>query len=154
MESNQQKELERFIHEQLRKLPEHEAPVNLVENVFKAIAARQVVPWWKLPFTFWPRPNQTLLFAALALLFAGAVYLSWAPAEQLTASSLVERARPFGWVAGVAGTVFSSVALVLRTMPWSWFAALAAVAAVLYVACLGAGLALYRVTAHRPLELS
>jgi hypothetical protein len=149
MESPEQKELERFIHEQLRKLPEHEAPVNLVENVLQTILAREHLPWWKQPFTSWPRRNQTLLFAALAMVFGGAVYLAWAPAGQLTAESLLARARPFGWVTGVAETVFGSAALALRNMPWSWLAGIAAVFTMMYAACVGAGLALYRVTSPR-----
>jgi hypothetical protein len=154
MESPEQNELERFIHEQLRKLPEHEAPVNLVENVMKAIAAHESLPWWKQPFTSWPRNNQALLFAALALAFCGAVYAAWSPAEQLTAGSLVERARPFAWITGVAQTVFGSFMLAMRNLPWQWMAAIAAVFMIMYAACVGAGLALYRITAHRPPSLS
>ena len=149
MESQEQKELERFIHEQLRKLPAHEAPVNLVENVMRTIAARKNAPWWKQPFTSWPRQNQAFLFVILALVSGGAVYAAWAPAEQLTVASLVEKARPFGWITGVAETVASSFILALRNLPWTWLAAIGAVFMIMYAACVGAGLALYRITAAR-----
>jgi hypothetical protein len=148
MDAPENKELERFIHEQLRKLPEHEAPANLLENVMKVIAARRALPWWKQPFTEWPRQNQALLFAALAMMLGGAFYLAWTPAEQLSAAALAEKARPFAWLR-IAETVFGSFLLALRNLPWSWLAVIAAVFMMMYTACVGAGLALYRITAHR-----
>ena len=73
--------LEKFIDQQLKKLPEREAPDNLVANVLAALAARENRPWWKQPFTSWPRNSQAFLFAALSMVFAGVVYLAWRPAE-------------------------------------------------------------------------
>src|SRR5688572_6306754 len=81
MELPEQKELEQFIHQQLKKLPEREAPAELVSNVFAAIAARENAPWWKQPFTSWPRNTQALLYTAVSLVFIVSVYYAWRPAE-------------------------------------------------------------------------
>ncbi len=151
MESPEQQELERFIHEQLKKLPEHQAPANLVQNVLQEIAARENLPWWKQPFTSWPRNGQALLFATLASVCGGALYFAWSPAEQLSAGSLAVYIRPLGWMSGVADTLFSSFMLALRNLPWSWLAVIGAVFLIMYAACVGAGVALFRVASHRPL---
>lgn len=149
MESPEQKELERFIHEQLQKLPEHEAPSNLARNVMRAIARQKSLPWWKQPFTSWPRQQQLFLFAVLACVASGAIYAAWAPAEQLTAGALAEKTRPLAWMRAVTETFFSSLFLALRHLPWTWLAGLGAVFMIMYAACVGAGLALYRITAPR-----
>jgi hypothetical protein len=149
METPEQKELERFIHAQLTRLPEREAPADLARNVLKAIEARRNLPWWKQPFTSWPKANQALLFVALAVVFGGTLYLAWAPAGQVSADSLIDKARSFGWLASVAETIFSSLWLALRNLPWTWLIALGAVFVTMYAACVAAGFALYRVAAHR-----
>lgn len=149
MESPEHNDLERFIDEQLRRLPQREAPAGLVRNVMKTIAARENMPWWKQPFTAWSRRKQMLLFVALAAAFGGALYLAWSPAEQLTAGSLIDKARPFAWISGVLETFFGSLWMALRSMPWTWLAAIGAVFMLMYSACLAAGVALYRVASHR-----
>src|SRR5688500_4615028 len=107
METPEQTELEKFIDQQLKKLPEREAPENLVANVFAAIAARENAPWWKEPFTAWPRNTQALLYAALSLVFAGAVYCAWRPATSFSAESITERASSFAWLGRMADTLGS-----------------------------------------------
>jgi hypothetical protein len=148
MDLHEEKELERFIHEQLRKLPEREAPADLVESVLNSIAAQKNRPWWRQPFTDWPRGNQALLFAALGAIFGGVFYLAWTPAEQLTAGSLLQAAQPFAWITGILEALASSAVLAVKYMPWPWLAGLAGVFALLYLACVGTGVALYRVTAR------
>ena len=67
METPEQTELEKFIDQQLKKLPEREAPDALIANVFATIAARENSPWYKQPFTSWPRNTQALLFVSLPM---------------------------------------------------------------------------------------
>jgi hypothetical protein len=149
METPEQKELEQFIHQQLRRLPEREAPENLMGNVFAALAARQNAPWWKQPFTSWPRTTQGLLYATLSLAFVAVVYFAWRPAEALNGSSLLERASSFAWLGRVLDTLASSALMVFRTVPWQWFVALAVVLLAMYAACVATGFALYRITARQ-----
>lgn len=157
MDSPEHQELERFIDEQLRKLPEREAPAELIANVMQSIAQREQRPWWKQPFTSWSRGQQALLIGGLATLAVAATYFAWAPAEQLTVNALADRVRPFGWIAEVAETVLGSAVLAVRSLPIAWLAAIAGVFVAMYAACVGAGVALYRVTAvnsHRPALVS
>jgi hypothetical protein len=145
METTEQRELEKFIDQQLKKLPEREAPEALVSNVLAAISARENRPWWKQPFTSWPRNSQALLFAALSLGFAAIVYLAWRPAESLEVSSLGERVSSFAWVGRAVETMGNSGLMLLRIVPWQWLVAFAVVCLAMYAACVATGFALYRI---------
>jgi hypothetical protein len=149
METPEQTELEKFIDQQLKKLPEREAPDALIANVFATIAARQNAPWYKQPFTSWPRNTQALLFAALAIMFSGAVYLASRPAEALTAGALAERASSFAWLGRMLETLASTGVGIIRGLPWQWLVALAVVLFAMYAACVATGFALYRITARQ-----
>lgn len=149
METPDQHDLEQFIHQQLRKLPEREAPEDLVANVVAALAARHNAPWWKQPFTTWPRNSQSILFGALSLAFAAIVYFAWRPAEALGGNSIVERATSFAWIGRVLDTLASSAVALVRTLPWQWFVAVAVVLIAMYATCVATGLALYRITARQ-----
>lgn len=148
METPEQQELEKFIHQQLRKLPEHEAPENLVANVFAAIVARENLPWWKQPFTYWPKTTQGLLFGVLTAAFIALVYFAWRPAESLSVSSLVERASSFAWLINFLESMAATALTLFRNLSWHWFVAMGVVFMTFYAACLATGFALYRITAR------
>ena len=149
METPEQTELEKFIDQQLKKLPEREAPDALITNVFATIAARQNAPWYKQPFTSWPRNTQALLFAALSIMFAGAVYLASRPAEALSSGALTERASSFAWLGRMFETLASTGVGIIRGLPWQWLLALAVVLFAMYAACVATGFVLYRITARQ-----
>ena len=127
MDSPEQRELEKFIDQQLKKLPEREAPETLAANVLAALSARESRPWWKQPFTSWPRNSQALLFAALSLGFAAIVYLAWRPAEALNVDALGERVSSFAWVGRALETMANCALIVLRILQRQWLVALAVV---------------------------
>jgi hypothetical protein len=149
MDTHEQQELEKFIDQQLKKLPEREAPENLVANVLAAITARQDLPWWKQPFTSWPRNTQAILFAFLSLVFAGVVYLAWRPAEALSSGALTERVSSFASIGRALETMANCALVVLRLLPWQWLVAFAVVCLAMYAACLATGFALYRVAGRQ-----
>lgn len=149
MDTHEQQELEKFIDQQLKKLPEREAPENLVANVLAAISERESRPWWKQPFTSWPRNSQALLFAALSFGFAAVVYLAWRPAEALSAGSLGERVSSFAWLGRALETLASVGLVFVRTLPWQLLVAFAVVCIAMYAACVATGFALYRVAGRQ-----
>ena len=151
METPENNELEKFIHQQLVKLPEREAPADLAASVMMAIAARRALPWWKQPFTAWPRSRQVMLFAALAAGFAGALWLAWQPAESLRAGvpgAIAERASAWAWIVRAVETLGNAAILIVRSLPWHWFVAIGVVLVMLYAACVATGVALWRIVAH------
>jgi len=137
-------DLEKFIHQTLRSLPDRRAPRSLESRVFAAIEARAALPWWKQSFARWPVAARAafLLLSALALI---AVTLGFADAGQ---AALVTRvAAQFAWVghlrAAIAGTG-ELCGVVFRAIPPLWlYGSLAALGA-LYVALLGIGATAYR----------
>jgi hypothetical protein len=152
METPEQRELEKFIDQQLKKLPEREAPDMLVANVLAAISARESRPWWKQPFTSWPRHSQALLFAALSLGFAAVVYLAWRPAEAINVGALGERVSSFAWIGRALETMANCALLVLRILPWQLLVAFAVVCLAMYAACVATGFALYRIASQQRLS--
>lgn len=146
METPEQKDLELFIHQQLQKLPERQAPEDLVVNIMAAIAAREKLPWWKQPFTSWPRSIQSVLFLVLASVFSAACYLAWRPAEVVSVDSITERASSLSWIVTLFSSVADALVVLLRALSWEWLAGIAVVFCTMYAASVAAGVALYRVS--------
>lgn len=146
METPENKDLEKFIHAQLQKLPEREAPETLVSNVMAAIAARKKLPWWKQSFSHWPRRNQYLLFTALALVFLASLYGTGRAADSVSVPDVSEQLSSYAWVWRTARSIGESVLLAAGNLSVEWWIGIAAVLASLYAACLAAGFALFKVT--------
>ncbi len=147
MNSNEQQKLEDFIHAQLRKLPEHEAPASLVANVLAAVAEQKELPWYKQSWSEWPRLSQSV-FLGFLIAFAGVIVQALAPlTESISMGTLAKRASVLTWLWEVCGSLFGALLLALGDLSWEWLAGLAAVAFSMYLACVGGGMALYRITA-------
>lgn len=67
-ENENEQALERWLHAQLRQLPERAAPEGLVPAVLAALAARPAQPWWERPWLTWPWAAQALSSGAAAAL--------------------------------------------------------------------------------------
>jgi len=146
MESSEQNDLEKFIHAQLQKLPEREAPEILAVNVMAAIAARKNLPWWKQPFTHWPRNIQSVLFVALAAIFGTVLYGTNRAANVVSVPDVSEHLSTFAWVGTIFRSVGESLFLAIRSLGLEWFIGFAVIFALLYGVCLVAGFALFKVT--------
>lgn len=150
MNPREEHDLERFIDERLRKLPEQTAPDTLLVNVLGRVHALENKAWWQEPYTEWPRRIQALLFFTLAAVFSGTLALLWRPAEQVTSNTLVQHLRSFTWVGDLYEALEMSLKLLVKNMSWPWIAAVAALFVLMYCASLAGAFALYRVAAHPP----
>jgi hypothetical protein len=146
MELPDNNDLEKFIHQQLQKLPEYKAPDSLVTNVLSAIAARKKLPWWKQSFTFWPRRVQCLLYAALSFAFVAAIYGTARAADNVAVPDVSGQLSSYAWVARTIRSVGEALFLSVFNLPVQYLAGLIAVFLLLYGACLAAGFALFKVT--------
>jgi hypothetical protein len=75
-------QLEKVIHQELARLPERQAPAELIPGVFARIKSRAAKPWWQRPFSSWPawsRFSGLVLMAILPSLLTYAL-MSWWPA--------------------------------------------------------------------------
>ncbi len=146
MEPPENNDLEKFIHAQLQKLPEREAPEALVTNVLAAIARRKKLPWWKQSFTFWPRHIQNLFFVVLASLFLAAIYLSGRAADNVTVPDVSAQLSSYAWIGRTVRTIGETLVVTVTNLPLQYLVAFAIVFIVLYGACVAAGFALFKVT--------
>jgi hypothetical protein len=148
MDGREQQDLEKFIHDQLRKLPDNPAPETLLGNVMARIEARKNLPWWKRSFMCWPRGVQTVFIIALSCLLGALVYAAAIPAEQFSLSALVTRAQSLRWIGELFDALAGSAVLIVRSLSWQWFAGIALFFVVMYSVCVAGGMALYRVATH------
>ncbi len=68
---------ERRLHDELRRLPDHEAPASLAPNVMAMIRSREAArarEWYRRPYAHWPLAAQWVFGGGLVALFA---VLAW-----------------------------------------------------------------------------
>jgi len=146
MEAPEQNDLEKFIHAQLRQLPDREAPNELVTNVLAAIAKREKQPWWKQSFLHWPKGVQCVLFVALLSLFGAAAYGTAHATSQVQVPDVSEQISSYAWVWRTSRTIGETLLLAISGLPVQWLVGIGVVFLMLYAACIAAGFALFRVT--------
>ena len=154
MKTPEDDKLEKFIHEQLQKLPERQAPDDLVTNVLAALARKESRPWWRQPFTCWPKGPQVVLFAGLVALLGVVAHLLSGPAEQVSFTALQERVLSFAWVAETATTLGNALLRTLQGVTFYWLVAAAGVIFTMYLACVAGGVALWRIASTHSLRQS
>jgi len=74
MEPISEKDLERWAHEELRRLPDCPAPAEVMEGVLRQLKLRQSRPWWQRSLWQWPASVQRMsltLLGALGLAVVG-----------------------------------------------------------------------------------
>ncbi len=141
-------ELEKFIHQTLRSLPDRRAPRSLEGRVLAAIAARAELPWWKQSYARWPLAMRCAFLLvsgaiAKALIMATVWVMSGAEGAQLTHTVAAE----FAWVSRLSGIVASLgdfCALLLRSIPTVWLYGGLAGFALVYATLFGLGATAYR----------
>ena len=134
-------DLERFIDQKLRELPQRRAPSTLESRVLAELARRAALPWWRRHFAQWP------LAARVAFLLAssGCVTVMW-----IFASTDVFRVStsPPPWIRSLSHVTSSmidlSVSLVGQIPPGLLYSALA-LCVLLYGTLLGLGAVGYHI---------
>lgn len=152
MKTPEDKDLERFIHERLQKLPEQQAPEDLVGNVLTAIARRENRPWWRQPFTYWPKGPQFALFAGLLGLLAFVAHVVSGPAEQVSFSALQQKVLSLAWAGEALKALGNALVMTVQGITFYWLLGAAAVLFTMYLACVAGGVALWRITSTHSLR--
>lgn len=149
MQTPEDKKLEEFIHRQLKKLPERQAPEALIGNVLASLAARGELPWYKKPWSDWPRLNQNVFLAALVALLAGLVWAALLYTPQVPLTNVSENARAVSWMGDIASRFLQSAILVARSLKYEWILGAIGGLVLCYFWCLAAGVALFRLLTQR-----
>ena len=154
MKNMENSDLERFIDEQLRRLPDREAPVDLVSHVLAAIARQEALPWYRLPFTRWPLIPRIVLLEVLLGTFGVVAYLVSGPAGQVTISALYEKAASATWFTSLVRVSGNAMVTLIQGVTGYWIAVAVAVVLAMYGACIAGGVALYKITSTHSLQES
>ena len=141
-------DLENFIHQTLRSLPNRPAPRSLESRVLAAIEARAVLPWWKQSFAQWPVAARFLF----VLLSAGLVKLAlmasvWAMGGFQASEVTHIFSTQLSWLEAIIGAVRGtgeSFAILLRNIPSIWLYGIIAVVAGFYAMLFSLGATAYR----------
>lgn len=142
-------ELEQRISRLVHDLPARRAPSSLEARVLAAIAAREMLPWWRKSFSHWPAWVRVLFLGLTATMAAATVWLlirGLSTTPVTTASELFT--APLVWWHNLNATCRSLSDLAIRALPptaMTWiYVALGAVG-LAYLTLIGAGAAVYRV---------
>jgi hypothetical protein len=148
MEYPEDKQLEEFIHRQLKKLPERQAPEALIGNVIASLAARRELPWYKKPWSEWPRLNQNMFLVLLVAALSGVAWTAAAYTPEISTSAIAQKAQ-VSWIPEIVRRLFDSTVLVARSLKYEWIIGAVAALALCYLWCVAAGVALFRVLTQR-----
>jgi len=144
-----QQQLEEELQRELQGLPELKAPQTLSRRIMGAIAARAALPWYKLPWEYWPTPLRVATLACLLTAFGGVCFASW----QLTraagfSTAMQEVSQVFSGVVALWNAltaIVSALVVVLKHLNTAWLVAIGLSCALGYAACVGLGTMFYRI---------
>lgn len=137
-------ELEKFIHRELRGLPERAAPHTLESRVLTALEQRTNVAWYHQSWSYWPATARAA-FLALATGIAGSAIVAFYQLSQ--GAAVHEIGTAFGWIprlVSVGTWVANFTYQMISDIPSLWFYGGLAFIAVMYVTFVGLGTAAYR----------
>jgi hypothetical protein len=145
-----EKDLEQFVHQTLRSLPDRRAPASLEVRVRAEIARRAALPWWHKSYAYWPLWARVAFLAGVG---GGTARLLASASVYLTAGF---GSPPFGgafkpWLAladrvfGVVTWIGNLVSLLAGSISPLWLYGGLAFVAVMYVSLFGLGAAAYRI---------
>jgi len=141
-------ELEKFIHQSLRSLPDRRAPGTLEARVLAAIQARASLPWWKQSFAQWPMAARCVfLLLSGGLVKVALMVTVWVMGGFERAAFVEAFSTQFAWLERINSLVAScteSVALVFHSIPAVWLYGGIACFAGLYLTLFGIGATAYR----------
>jgi len=145
--------LAREIDRRLRELPVIKAPQQLIPQVLAAIQAQSCQPWWKRSWLCWPTGIRFgFLFVCFALVAAIGYGVSQIPATSLVTAPLTEATSWFGFLkplVAVVTALSNALVLLIRAGGQVFLWSLAAVAALMYLTCVGLGTVCYRVALNK-----
>jgi hypothetical protein len=149
MSSPDPDKLERLLHQTLRALPDRPAPATLEASVVAALGRRAGLPWWRRPYTHWPR---SLRVAFLIVAILAAVALVAFGRSPVAARAFSRVALSFPWIAflqSIGASLMDTARIVFDAIPAAWIYSTVVLLAGCYALLIGVGAAVYRTYFHR-----
>lgn len=136
--------LERLIHQELRKLPPVKAPETLSARVLAAVRERQSLPWWQTSIWYWPSYARAVFLIALAVMVAVISGSPWWAGEVAANYS-----GPLTQTTQVLGSLGNAFLVLWKTLLQNVVLFGLAFTGMLYLFCLGAGTVFVRLAVRR-----
>jgi hypothetical protein len=134
------------LHRELRQLPTHRAPANLLPRVLAKLASAERRAWWERSWFEWPRAVRRLAGAATGVMVATLVGIGLL---LLNSDLLLGVAGSASHAWSVFGALGNAASLLGRAIPSSALIALGALLAASYLCAIALGTAFCRYALHR-----
>jgi hypothetical protein len=137
-------DLERVIHQELRKLPPVKAPEMLSVRVLATVRAQAALPWWQRSIWHWPSAVRTAFLIVLAVIVAAITSSTWWAGDVVArgAGVFTESTQPLM-------TLGNAFVLVWKTFLHNIALFALAFSGMLYLLCVGAGTMFVRLAVRR-----
>ena len=150
---NKEPDWVRKLDEQLRQLPDREAPHTLAPRVMAAIQARARLPWWRRTWWNWPPAAQLLSLLLCSGLLGLLTYLAMRTGDVhvagRVASQAVSWSAPFQGALSALGALGHAAVILSRQLSTLAWVAAGAACAVFYLACMGLGTVMVRLVLNK-----
>jgi len=153
MNEQNEKQLEQLIHRELRKLPELPAPQTLVHRVMLAVHAKERQHWWQRPWLTWPLPMRVTSSALCVATVTALIYFGAGAWQAAGIGNPLDKI--WQWVGSLSPlrdwlmTLVNAVVLVLQKAGQQYLLIALGVAVTMYLMCVAAGTACYRLPFNR-----
>ena len=153
MDSEYEKGLAAEIDQELKNLPELQAPSTLIPRVSADIAQRRSVPWYRQPWPAWPVPMRAAALVILAGFFASLCLGAWRLPD--TESYLAASRHAAGWFSGLTSlwnalnALIGALAQAVQLLGRGFLLGCLAAVSLAWAMCLGLGTACLRVALAR-----
>lgn len=136
----------------VQNLPLRPAPATLESRVMQRLQGQRTIAWWRRGFAHWPATARVLFVGTcMAIMGLSLLDTRWS----MLGEGVLQRAFrvTLSWTYPAAGAIapaFDMGGWIAHALSSSWFYTLAAVAALLYAALFGLGIAAYRTLYFSP----
>jgi hypothetical protein len=138
-------ELERFIHQTLRALPDRKAPGTLEARVLAEVERRAAIPWWHKSWSSWPQPvRAAFLVLCGALVVVAGIYIQAGFDTTRFQAGIAPALALASQAWSIVRSIGDFVTMVARHISPLWFYGAIAAVVSLYAMLFGLGAAAYR----------
>ena len=158
MNSQYPERLAAGIDQELKSLPELQAPSTLIPRVSAAIEQRRSAPWYRQPWHAWPVLMRAAALVILAVFFASLCFGAWRLPD--TENYLAATRHAAGWLSGLTSlwnalnALIGTLAQAVQQLGRGFLLGCLAAVALAWAMCLGLGTVCVRLVLARQITKS
>jgi hypothetical protein len=120
MKLEEEKNLERLLDRELKRLPDMPAPGSLVHRVMLAVHRRESLPWYRRAWPTWPAALQVSSILVLTVFVGGLMaltaYPEWLPGWSLLGSTMQQWTEPLQSLLAQGEALFSGLFMAVKAV--------------------------------------